>query len=110
MLVSDSSAAVSSAGLWPPPAAAPGRRSYLRQTEVQNLRLAPRGHEDVRRLDVAVDDALGVRRVQPVGNLNAQVQHFLGLEQLAAAMRCFSVWPSRHSMAMKGWPSCSSIS
>jgi hypothetical protein len=29
------------------------------------------GHEDIRRLDVAVDDAFGVRRLQPLGYSNA---------------------------------------
>jgi hypothetical protein len=46
----------------------------LCQAEVQNLGLAPGGNKDVRRLDVAMDDAFAVCRVQSVGNLNCQVQ------------------------------------
>jgi len=36
--------------------------------------LAQGGQEDVCRLDVAVDDALCVRRVEAVNNLNGEVQ------------------------------------
>jgi hypothetical protein len=50
------------------------RRRQLRQTKIQNLHLAPIGDEDIRWLDVAVDDALGVGGVQRVGNLDPEVQ------------------------------------
>ena len=39
-----------------------------------------RSDENVRRLDVAMDDALGVRGVQGVGKLDAQLQDLSGLE------------------------------
>ena len=42
------------------------------------------GDEDVGRLDVAVDDSLGVRRIQRVGNLDAQRQDGLRLHRPAA--------------------------
>ena len=35
------------------------------------------GYEDVRRLDVAVDDAFGVRRLQPISDLSGDLQHFI---------------------------------
>src|SRR6185503_332942 len=38
----------------------------LCETEVENLRLPARGEEDVRRLDVAMEDAASVSRVQGV--------------------------------------------
>jgi hypothetical protein len=57
-------------------------RRQLRQTEIQDLRLTALGHENVRRLDVPMDDALGVGRVQRIGNLNRQLQHFLRPEWL----------------------------
>ena len=41
----------------------------LGQPEVEHLRLAARGDEDVGGLDVAMDDALRVRRVERVGDL-----------------------------------------
>ncbi|OLC40850.1 MAG: hypothetical protein AUH43_25675 [Acidobacteria bacterium 13_1_40CM_65_14] len=44
------------------------------QTEVQNLRLISSRDEDVGGPDVAMDDALRVRRIQTVGDLNGQLQ------------------------------------
>ena len=51
-----------------------GPLDQLRQAEVEHLGLAARRHEDVRRLDVAVDDALGVRGVERVGDLHGERQ------------------------------------
>jgi len=45
------------------------RSARLGEPEIQDLRIAPRRDEDVRRLDVAVDEAVGVRRVECVGDL-----------------------------------------
>ena len=56
--------------------------AYLHQAEVQDLHLSARGKKQIRRLDVAVHDPLGVRRFEGVGNLNGQRQqlvHFHGL-------------------------------
>jgi len=47
----------------------------LGDAEVEHLRLAAPGDEDVRRLDVAVDDAAGVRGVETVGDLDAEIEH-----------------------------------
>ena len=47
----------------------------LGQPEIEDLGLDTRGHEDVGRLDVAVDDAVGVGGVQRVRNLSREVQH-----------------------------------
>ena len=69
----------------------------------------PDCHEDVRGLDVPVDDSLRVGRVESVGDLYGQIQHRLDLQRLAA-IRCRSVCPSSSSMAMKVRPSASSIS
>jgi hypothetical protein len=62
----------------------PGRgkpRPYgqLREPEIQDFRLPARGNKDIGRLDVAVRDALRVCRIQPVGNLDRQVQQFVDL-------------------------------
>ena len=50
----------------------PLRRRNLRQSKVQNLGVSALGDEDVRRLDVAMNDAFGVRRVQRIGNLDGE--------------------------------------
>jgi len=50
----------------------------LRQTEVKNLRFAARGDEDVCGLDIAMDNALLVRRFQRIGDLNREAQYFIG--------------------------------
>ena len=47
----------------------------LRQPEVENLHLSAGGQKDVGGLDVAMDDALGVRRHQRVGHLHPDVEH-----------------------------------
>jgi hypothetical protein len=45
--------------------------------------LAASSHEDVRWLDVAVDDPLTVCRIKCIGDLNAQIEHRLDLQRLA---------------------------
>ena len=70
------------------------------QAEIEDFGMTALGHEDVRGLDVAVDDALGVSGVERVGNLDAQVR----IESMSMGrppMRRFSVRPSSNSMAMK---------
>ena len=51
----------------------------FRQTEIQNLRLAARGHENIGRLDIAMDDALRVGGIQGVGNLDGEVKQGIRL-------------------------------
>jgi hypothetical protein len=53
------------------------RTRHFCEAEIQNLGVAPLGHKDVRRFDVPVDDALGVRCVQPVRDLNGDVEQTL---------------------------------
>jgi hypothetical protein len=57
-------------------------RSELRQTEIQNLCLPTRRDENIRRLDVPVNDTLGASGIQPICNLNRQLQHFLQWQRL----------------------------
>ena len=52
------------------PAACPGN---FGQPKVQYLRLTSLGDENIRRLDVAVDDAFGVGRIERIGDLHRQV-------------------------------------
>ncbi len=44
----------------------------LGQAEIQDLRVLALGHKNIRRLNVAMDDSLGVGRVERVGDLDAQ--------------------------------------
>jgi hypothetical protein len=52
------------------------RLDQLGEAEVEHLRGAARGDHDVGRLQVAVDDALGVRLRQRVGDLRRVPQRF----------------------------------
>src|SRR5215467_3637079 len=56
----------------------------LCQSEVQNLRLTPTRDEDIRGLDVAVDDSFGVCCVQGIRDLNPKIKHGLDLKRLAS--------------------------
>ena len=51
------------------------RLDQLRQAEVEDLHAALVADEDVSRLDVAVDDPLGVRRVQSISQLDGEIEH-----------------------------------
>jgi hypothetical protein len=46
------------------------RVGHFGQAEIQNFRVAAFGDENVRRLDVAVHNAVGVGGIQSVGHLN----------------------------------------
>src|SRR5678815_365117 len=50
------------------------RLRKLRETEVENLRAVLVADEDVRRLDVAMDDALGMGGVERIGQLDGNVE------------------------------------
>ena len=53
------------------------------QTEIENLRMPAPRDEDVGRLDVAMHDALAVRCVEPVGNVNGNAEQVFGFERPA---------------------------
>ena len=63
------------------PVGAPARALDPGEAEVQDLHLPARVHEDVRRLDVAVHDAPGVRRLEGVGDLDAHGEQVLQVER-----------------------------
>ena len=46
----------------------------LGQAEIQDLHLATRRQKNIRRLDIAMDNALGVRRVERVCKLDGNVE------------------------------------
>ena len=79
------------------------------QPEIQNLGVPALGHKNIRRLDVAVNDALRVRRVQPIRNLNAQIEQRLQIHRPPAdpMLQRHAV---QNSMAMKAWPFSSPMS
>jgi hypothetical protein len=57
------------------------RHTDLRQSEVQNLGVTTLGDENVRRLDVAMDDALRMRGIEGVGNLDGERENQFGFER-----------------------------
>ncbi len=56
--------------------------SNLGEAEVQNLGVAPLGNENVRRLDVTVNDAFRVRRIQRIRNVDCHMQEPLQFHRL----------------------------
>ena len=51
------------------------------QPEVENLGVAAAGDEQIRRLDVAVDDPGGVRRLERIGDLDRECQQQVDVER-----------------------------
>jgi hypothetical protein len=49
----------------------------LRQPEIQNLRVSPIRHENIRGLDIPVHDSFRVRRIQRVRNFNPPLHQLL---------------------------------
>ena len=59
----------------------PARHLDSGEAEVEDLRLAAGVHEDVRRFDVPVHDAPGMRRLEGVGDLDAHGEQVLQVER-----------------------------
>ena len=55
----------------------------FRKAKVENLYLFPLSHKNVRGLDVPVNDSLRVCRIESVGDLNRNFQHFRHREWLS---------------------------
>jgi hypothetical protein len=55
-----------------------------RQAEIEQLGVAAIGHEDVRRLDVAVDDPFGVRGFERIGELHAELEDSIRRQRAAS--------------------------
>ena len=53
------------------------------QAKIEDFGLATLGHKYICGLDIAMNDAFGVRRVQRIGNLNTQSQNFFDRKRLA---------------------------
>src|ERR1700746_245573 len=54
----------------------------LRQPEIEDFRLPSICHEDIRWLDVPVDDSFGMGCVERVRDLDAQIEHLFDFERL----------------------------
>ena len=67
----------------------------LGEAEVHHLHVAALGEEDIRGLDVAMHDALRVRGVERVGDLDADVDNLLDLERAGrdAIVQCLALHP-----------------
>jgi len=85
------------------------RRNFC-QSEIEDFDLATLGDKRCWRAStIAMDDALSVRSLERLGDLDRErEQRAVGIGP--DSMRCFSVWPSRYSMAMKARPDSSPIS
>ncbi len=92
-----------------------GRDCNLRQTEVQNLGVATLGHENIGGLDVAVNDALRVRGIQCVRDLDRQTQQNIGfngfsgdamLQRHAIQKLHGDEWAAHLARRFHGWCRC----
>ena len=63
-----------------PPITASAFERLLRQPEIQHLGLVAVGHKNIGGLDVAVNNALGVRRFERVRDLDGQLHQHIHLE------------------------------
>ena len=95
----------------------------FRQAEIQNLGLALTGHEDVCWLYIAMDDALLMRCIQSIHNLNSEIEDLSSdcvpdsatwrLNQILTLRICCSqsnsrsVCPSNNCITRNVRPSCS---
>src|SRR5207245_5031161 len=56
----------------------------FREPEIQNFRLTSIRNEDVRWLDVSMDDALRMCCIERVGNLDAEIEHRFDLQRFSS--------------------------
>ena len=72
--------------------------------------MTTRADEDIRRLDIAMNDARAVRGIQCVGNFDSEREHSFQIQPAMPGESSFSVEPSRYSIVIKERPSCSPTS
>ena len=89
-------------------ASAPAGVDRFRQTEVEHLHRAVGADLDVRGLEIAVNDALLVRRFERVGNLPRDRERLVDRER-PRAMRCERSSPSTSSITRAVTPPLSSM-
>ena len=66
------------------------------QPKVENLDPTLMGNENIPRLDVAVDDALGVRGIKCIGNLRRQVEEPVGWQGESSGFQRRTCIPALH--------------
>jgi hypothetical protein len=74
------------------------REGNLRQTEIENLGVPAFGDEDVRGLDVAMNDPLAMRGIHCIRNLNRHTEQNVILDRLP----CYAVLQSRAVQELHG--------
>ena len=74
--------------------------------EVENLRIAAMGHEDVGRLDITMNDALGVRGFKRIGELHTEAERVIE-PRGPRTSRSLSTSPLSSSITMNGVSPCS---
>ena len=84
-------------------------RNQFSESEVQDLRLASRSDKDIPWLDIPVNHTFRMRRIERVGDLDADIEQLLESGRWRDKYRS-SGSPSTSSMAMKYSPSTSPIS
>ncbi len=60
-----------------------GRRHHLRQSKIENLRVPTLGYEQIRRLDVAMNNSFSMGRIETVGNFDREIKYPLQLNSRA---------------------------
>ena len=86
-----------------------GLARHLGQPEVENLGVPALGDEDVGGLDVAMNDAFACA-ASSASAISIASGSSCSVSTGLPAIRCFSVMPSRNSMAMNARPSSSPMS
>ena len=82
---------------------------YFCQSEIENLRVSAFRNKNISGLDVPVNDSFGVRCVERIGDFDGNTQQLFQFDRATADM-CFSVAPSRYSIAMNALPASSPMS
>ncbi len=59
--------------------------NLLGQAEIENFGVAALGDENIRRLDIAMDDSFGVCGIESIGNFDAEIQE--AIRDRAAGLR-----------------------
>ncbi len=86
------------------------RGNQLGQTEIENLGVAAISDENIRGLDVAMNDAFGVRGVEGIGDFDGKDRAIGRSRSSGLLERCFSVWPFEKLHGDERRPFCSPIS
>src|SRR5436190_1747933 len=75
------------------------RRKRTRSVQIKNLGVVLTSHENVRRLDIAMNDAFGMRRINRIRDFNSEIQRFLDAQRTAIVpvFQCLSIEVFHHN-------------